>query len=521
MEKIYQYKNNVITTIQKNKRRINAYIRQSKIRRIKVYIILFCMLFTSLNSVFALENENIYYGEYKIQCFKDPYMYIKYNGVMQANYEYYYIKDGAEYPVYCLNLGLKGAEDNYNGYIVNGDKKITDEKLQLIILNSYPYKSVEELGLNNIHEAKFASQFAIWCYLENLNLDLIEPISDMNIKLVETIKEIYNCINGDINQKSVDIEFSVNSQNLEKIENEVYYTREFLVTNKKNIIKVDVLSTDSKARVIKLSDDKYKVCVPVEIVKDDYKVNLKVNVSAKENVALFGKTTIDGYQDVAITLKDNFDLNLEETILFNKYETNIKIVKKDKDTNDTLEGIKYGIYDKDNNILGEYLTDKNGVIDFSLFYPSKEKIYIKELDTKDEYKLDSNVYEYIIEPNTSLNLEYFNEKKKGYIEIIKKSKEYNELTKLPENSPLKDVCFEILDENYNVVDKLKTDEYGYAKSEALPLGKYYIKETQTNKHYKIMDKVIEVNIIKENDEVNVQILNDNVTIEEKLPVTGR
>ena len=65
-------------------------------------------------------------------------MYIKYNGVMQANYEYYYIKDGAEYPVYCLNLGLKGAEDNYNGYIVNGDKKITDEKLQLIILNSYP-----------------------------------------------------------------------------------------------------------------------------------------------------------------------------------------------------------------------------------------------------------------------------------------------------------------------------------------------------------------------------------------------
>ena len=55
----------------------------------------------------------------------------------------------------------------------------------------------------------------------------------MNIKLVETIKEIYNCINGDINQKSVDIEFSVNSQNLEKIENEVYYTREFLVTNKK------------------------------------------------------------------------------------------------------------------------------------------------------------------------------------------------------------------------------------------------------------------------------------------------
>ena len=72
-----------------------------------------------------------------------------------------------------------------------------------------------------------------------------------------------------------------------------------------------------------------------------------------------------------------------------------------------------------------------------------------------------------------------------------------------------------------MIDKLKTDEYGYAKSKALPLGKYYIKETQTNKHYKIMDKVIEVNIIKENDEVNVQILNDNVTIEEKLPVTGR
>ena len=118
-------------------------------------------------------------------------------------------------------------------------------------------------------------------------------------------------------------------------------------------------------------------------------------------------------------------------------------------------------------------------------------------------------------------MQFYNEKKKGTIEIVKKTKEYNEYTKLPENSPLKDVCFDIYDENNNIVDTLKTDQYGYAKTKKLPIGKYYIKETITNEYYQIKTDKIEVEILEDDENVNVQILNDNVYIEKKLPITGK
>lgn len=521
MQKIYEYKSSAIFLFQKKIRRINAYIKQGQIKRIKVIIMLFCLFLSSFKVAFAIENENIYYGAYKIQCYKDPYMYIKYNGVMQVNNEYYYIKDGIEYPVYCLNLGLKGAEDNLSGYIVNGNEKINDDKLNLIILNSYPYKSVEELGLNNIHEAKFASQFAIWCYIEKLDLNLIEPISDMNIKLVETIKEIYNSINDDIDSKNISLDFREGKQNFECIENINYYTKELEIVNKKNIIDFNIINEDKNIKLLKLADTKYKICVPVENVDNYYNVELDFNLNAKENIVLFGKTTLEGYQNVAITLKDSFESNIKKSIMFEEFETNIKIIKRDKDTNIPIDGVKYKIEDENGTFLGEYITNENGEINLKLFNTNDLKIKVKEIESLNNYKIDTNVYEYLVKPNSSLNIELYNEKKKGYIEIIKKTKSYNKWTKLPENYPLEDVCFNILDEEFNVVDSLKTNEYGYAISKKLPIGKYYIKETKTNDYYEIKSELIEIEILSDEDKVNVQILNDNVFIEEKLPVTGR
>ena len=188
MLKIYQYKNIVIDTIQRNKRRINAYARQNLIKRIKLYIMIALIFSLNFNNIFAIENSNIHYGDYQIFCKKDPYMYIKYEGKMIPNYEYYYIKDNQKYPAYCLNYGLKGAEEFETGYFVDVANQINDNGLKLIVLNSYPYKSIEELELNSEDEAIFASQFAIWCYLGNFDINLIEPISNLNDKLVEVIK---------------------------------------------------------------------------------------------------------------------------------------------------------------------------------------------------------------------------------------------------------------------------------------------------------------------------------------------
>mgnify|MGYP003540857236 CR=1 FL=1 len=78
-----------------------------------------------------------------------------------------------------------------------------------------------------------------------------------------------------------------------------------------------------------------------------------------------------------------------------------------------------------------------------------------------------------------------------------------------------------LDENKNIVDKIITDELGYAKTKELPIGKYYIRETKTSMHYKVLSDELEVELVEDNQKATVNVLNENAYYEDKLPVTGR
>ena len=144
---------------------------------------------------------------------------------------------------------------------------------------------------------------------------------------------------------------------------------------------------------------------------------------------------------------------------------------------------------------------------------------MQELATLDEYVLDENVYELKIENQSRFEL--YNQKKQGTITILKKTKEYNQITDIDENMPLSDVSFYIYDVNMNLVDDVTTDENGYTKTKKLPIGTYYIKEYKTKTGYKILNELIKVKIVENDENVNVEILNENVDIPVKLPKTGK
>ena len=132
------------------------------------------------------------FGDYRIYSRIGNEKYIYYNGTLQTNFEYYYINSkGIEMPAYCLNLGVDGAEKK-DEYYVNVSDKIKDKKLVSIMLNGYPYKSAEELKLKNITEAKYATQFAVWVYLSNLDLYKIIPYDHSYQRMVDAIFDIYN-----------------------------------------------------------------------------------------------------------------------------------------------------------------------------------------------------------------------------------------------------------------------------------------------------------------------------------------
>lgn len=515
--RIYKYKSEIFSKIQKYNRKINALIRQNQIRRIKVFVLIFLCTINSFSNVFAIQNESITYGDYTILCFKDPDRYISYMGKPQANYEYYYIKDGVEYSAYCLELGKKGAEASENGYTVNVKEKINDEVLNNIILNCYPYKSIEELGVKNQSQARFASQFAIWSYIYGLELQYIEPFNKEYECVVNAISKIYN--NG-ISQKNSNIELNeeISEQFVSSIDNKKYYIKTLDLTKTNNILELNVLCNDKKVKIVN-NNGKYNICIPVEEVENEYEVNLKIDIKAKENAALFGVSTLKDYQNIALTLKSEFLTSINKNIKFNNTESQVIIIKKDKDTNQPLKNVMFGI-SLDGENYEDYYTDENGEIIYKLYNNSKQKIYVKEKKSLENYRESTKIYEFEINTNDYKKIEILNEEKKGKIRIVKKSKEYNEITKIDENMPLSDVSFYIYDQNMNVVDELTTDEKGVVCTDDIPLGKYYIKEYKTKEGYKVLDELVEVNIGKDNEVVLVEILNDNIDINNTLPVTG-
>jgi len=110
---------------------------------------------------------------------------------------------------------------------------------------------------------------------------------------------------------------------------------------------------------------------------------------------------------------------LEAKELIEQFE----IIKKDKDTNEKLQGIKYEVRFEDGKLFGEFITDKNGKINFNVYNVDDLNLYLKEIEAKDGYNLDDTTYNIKVIPNKENFIELYNEKQKGTIEIIKKSKE--------------------------------------------------------------------------------------------------
>ena len=497
------------------KRNIESY--KNKIRRIKVYVLLM-IVFASplLNTVCAIENSNVEYGDYNIYWYNDPNIYVYYNSNPQPNYEYYYNKNGIDMPAYCLNLGKKGAED-LNGYIVNAKTQIQDDTLKSIVLNCYPYVSKEELGLNR-DQAMFASQFAIWIYTEGLEINSITANGEENQCVVDAIVRIYNNGIQNVNTYNIDIEKSISNQRYELIDNIGYYLKDIEFSNLTNIKELNIKTEDKNVKIIK-EKNKYSVAVPVSNVKKDYSLDLDIEIIAKENATLFGVSSIDGFQDMAVTLNDTFNTSIKEKLDYYNTEREIIIEKRDIDTQEPLEGVEYSIKDEYNNEIGIFKTDKNGEIRIKIYDENISKLYAKELKTLEKYIIDNDIHELDIKNNSNFKL--YNEKKKGKIKIMKRTKEYNPLTDIEENMPLSNVSFYIYDSNMNIVDNITTDKHGCAVSKELPLGKYYIEEYKTNDGYKLLDKRIEVEIKEESQTVNIQILNENVDVPNELPKTGR
>lgn len=362
-----------------------------------------------INSVYAtnINTANIY-------AVRDCGNLLTYKGTQVKVTYVEYINEGKHYPAYCMDKTKVGAETN--SYNVSIEGAVNDVGLWRRIINGYPYKSIQELGVANAQEAFTATKQAIYCYIHGNNPSDYGAIGEAGQR---TLNAMHTIINNAQNSKeskiSSTIKINKNSDSWKQDENEKnYVSKVYSVSaganiqnykiilsrrNNQDIGGIKLTDIDNKTKKEFSPNEKFKILVPIKEMKEKGNFELKVEAKISTKPVLYGIAPNSSYQDYALTgaTYEDGTGNIQDEYF--KNETKIIILKQDEDTNEKLEGVEFELLDENKNVVYNGLkTDKDGKINIENIVPGR--YYIKETNTKDGYlkfedliKIDINLNE--------------------------------------------------------------------------------------------------------------------------------
>ena len=200
----------------------------------------------------------------------------------------------------------------------------------------------------------------------------------------------------------------------------------------------------------------------------------------------------------------------------------IKVVKVDKENHEIkIPNVVFEVQDGKGNVLEKITTDEEGVA-LTNKYPLKDypSLRLHEIETDEKYELENEIKEITLEENEIKEVQIENEKIKGYIQIVKTSKEDSKITGNKKGEPLEGIKFEIYDSNGILIEKLTTDSNGIAKSKELEKGVYKVKEVETNEWYLLDKNVYEAEIKNNKEVVTLNIDNRPANPDEEIEKKG-
>jgi len=204
---------------------------------------------------------------------------------------------------------------------------------------------------------------------------------------------------------------------------------------------------------------------------------------------------LDGYEiDTTareVTIYEGKQTTLEVT---NRQKAGLRLLKIDSVTKKGIYNVEFMVFDSNNKQVGTFITDNNGVIDFTGIL-SEGRYTIRETRPAPGYYTDDmpRTIEFISGKITEVVWE--NTPQMGQIQITKLSGDDNEVNGLPKGTPLAGAVFEIY--NYksgNLVDRFVSGTDGRAVSKPLPIGRYVVKEVQAPQWYKLSTESMDIEV---------------------------
>ena len=177
----------------------------------------------------------------------------------------------------------------------------------------------------------------------------------------------------------------------------------------------------------------------------------------------------------------------------NKAFSGILLHKTDSVTGKGIYGVTFLLYDSSNKPIGQYTSDNSGYV-YIEDLPDSGRYYLKELENEG-YLVDTEMKTVYVTAGETTLVEWKNTPITGQIQVTKTSAEYNTMNGWPAGTPLPNTEFEIYEHRSgNLVDTIRTDKNGVAKSRPLPLGRYNVVESKSADFYGLDKTPIEVEI---------------------------
>lgn len=327
---------------------------------------------------------------------------------------------------------------------------IKDVGLWKIIINGYPYQSIEALGVANKEEAFTATKQAVYCYIHGNKLQDYEAIGEAGHRTLNAMHKIVsNAQNSNETKITNHIQINKEEEGWEVDKKEPQYiSMIFGIVAKANMknYKIKIQKEDEQdIGGIKLTDlqnneknefaphEKFKVLVPIKNMKEKGNIKLTVESEVETKPILYGKAPNNRKQDYALTAISYEEGTGETSIQYPTNETKIIILKEDTQTKERIEGVEFALLDENKNtVYVDLRTDKEGKIEINNLIPGK--YYLKETRAKEGYE----AYEELIELEIAWQEQYTikvknNKAEKPEIEIKKqkKEKEVRAIKKLP------------------------------------------------------------------------------------------
>lgn len=412
---------------------------KNKIKKICIIIISLLMSFLGLTSITYARNIDSAH----IYLVGDCGSLLTYKGVPIKVSYVEYTEGGVHYPAYCLDVTKPGAETQE--YTVSVSSSINDVGLWRRIINGYPYKTIEELGVETKEEAFTATKQAVYCYLYNHNPNDYGAIGGAGERTLNAFRKIINDAENSTETK-ISSTITINRDSAEWEQDELdknYVSKTYSITagadisnykitvereNNKDLLGIKLTDENNQEKTEFAPNEKFKILIPIKNLTENGKITLSVEAQVKTKPVLYGTAPDSSYQDYALTAATYEDGTGSISDSYFKNETKITVIKKDQESGDTIQGVEFELLDENKNpVYTDLKTNEKGKIEIPNLVPGT--YYLKETKTLDGYEL----YNQLIMVDLNLNQEVtvtVNNRKEDVPEIETKEQSSKEVKSL-------------------------------------------------------------------------------------------